>query len=218
MCEASNIAKWFMKKGLDSVPNTFDGNMKLQKLLFFANCISLAKNGKPLFTDPILAFENGCVIESIRQRYKNDYATFKSDSEKYNPDFSKEEYDVLNLTADIFGDLSAKELSELNHSFDFWKKAFDRSKGPDGYKCKEKSIISQDDIMPELPKIQQVLAAHKENTAKGMRFESVNGIKFYYSPAFDLNDDIISRLDEFSRTADEKAYTVYQENGDLVIY
>lgn len=218
MCEAINVAKWFLKKGLDTIPNTIDGNMKLQKLLFFANCISLAKNSKPLFKDKIMAFKNGCVVETVRQRYRNDYKTLKIDSEKYNPDFSEEEYKVLNLTANIFGDLTAKELSELNYSFDFWQNAFNRSKESNGYKSKEKSVVSTNEIMSEISKIQDMIKAYEENNLTDMNIESINGVKFYYPKGIVLNEDVEAKLIDFSMSAEDKSYTFYFDNGNLVIF
>ena len=43
-----DYAKWLMDNNLDNPRNTFKGNMKLQKLLFFAQLISPAKNKKRL--------------------------------------------------------------------------------------------------------------------------------------------------------------------------
>ena len=59
MSNALDFAKVFLKRGLDTNRDTYDGNMKLQKLLFFSNLVSIAEKGKPLFTDPIYAFANG---------------------------------------------------------------------------------------------------------------------------------------------------------------
>lgn len=41
MSNAINYAKYIIRNGLDTNHNTYDGNMKLQKLLFFADYISL---------------------------------------------------------------------------------------------------------------------------------------------------------------------------------
>ena len=60
-----------------------------------------------------LVFKNGCVIEKVRLRYRNDYVAFKRDSDLYQPDFSEKEYRILKLIVDIFGYVSAKELSEI---------------------------------------------------------------------------------------------------------
>lgn len=60
--EKTNVldyTKWFLENNLDTPRNTFKGNMKLQKLLFFAQLISLTKNNKLLFDEQFCAFENG---------------------------------------------------------------------------------------------------------------------------------------------------------------
>ena len=79
-----------------------------------------------LFNDDILAFKNGCVVEKVRLRYKNDYYGFKRDSDLYEPDFSEMEYRTLNTVMAIFGNASARELSMINHTFAFWKEVVKR--------------------------------------------------------------------------------------------
>lgn len=70
MRDVYDFAKFFIKNGADSSPNTYDGNMKLQKLLVFADLANIAEYGEPLFGDQVLAFKNGCVVEKVRLRYK----------------------------------------------------------------------------------------------------------------------------------------------------
>lgn len=69
MRDVYDFAKFFIKNGADSMPNTYDGNMKLQKLLFLADLANIAEYGEPLFNDQVLAFKNGCVVEKVRLRY-----------------------------------------------------------------------------------------------------------------------------------------------------
>lgn len=45
-------------------------NLKLQKLLFYAQGFSYQRTGKPLFNDEIEAWENGPVVNSVYQKYK----------------------------------------------------------------------------------------------------------------------------------------------------
>lgn len=45
MRDVYDVAKYFIKNGADSLPNTNEGNMKLQSLVVFANMINVAKNG-----------------------------------------------------------------------------------------------------------------------------------------------------------------------------
>jgi len=217
MANAIDFAKLFIKRGLDTHRNTYDGNMKIQKLLFFANIISLSEKGEPLFADPICAFKNGCVIESVRLRYKNDYANLYSDSVRFKPDFTQDQYDVINLTGELFGQLSAKELSELDHSFSFWHTALERS-NVNEYRNKELSIISLDEMRNELSAIKKVIDSYKTNIAARKFKEVVNGIIFYYDSTMTITDEILEQLESFSFEAEDDAYTIYIDDGNLVIY
>ncbi|MDD2494687.1 MAG: DUF4065 domain-containing protein [Tissierellia bacterium] len=219
MRDVYEYAKYFIKNKLDTNPNTYDGNMKLQKLLFFANMISLATYDKLLFEEPICAFKNGCVIEKIRLRYKSDYNSFYNDSLSFNPDFNIEEYDVLSDTVGIFGELSAKELSEINHSYDFWNKSYKNSVKLNGYRCKEDSIVDIDDMRTEIQKMKLILDAYHQNKIIDQNNEIVNGVKFYYdSKEVEITDELLDELYDFSLSADEDSYTLYIDNGKLVIY
>ena len=218
MSEALDFAKIFIKKELDTHRNTYDGNMKLQKLLFFANFVSLAEKNKPLYNDAIYAFSNGCVVESVRLRYKNDYDNLYRDSLTFNPNFTQDEYDVINLTAELFGGLSAKELSDINHTFDFWSTALNRSIQSDGYKNKELAKISNDEMLNEISKLQVVIEQFKINAANRAFREIINGVNIYYTPDLCMTDEILEQLENFSKEADETSYSVYIEEGNLIIF
>ena len=45
-------------------------NMKLNKLLYYAQGIHLARTGHPLFRDQIEAWQHGPVVPSVYQQYK----------------------------------------------------------------------------------------------------------------------------------------------------
>ncbi len=45
MRDVYDVAKYFIKNDADSFLNTYEGNMKLQSLLAFANMINVTKNG-----------------------------------------------------------------------------------------------------------------------------------------------------------------------------
>lgn len=217
MSSAIDFAKLFMKRGFDTYKNTYDGNMKIQKLLFFANIISLSEKGEPLFTDPIFAFKNGCVVESVRLRYKNDYANLYNDSMCFEPDFTQDQYDVINLTSELFGQLSARELSALNHSFSFWRAALERS-DIGGYRDKELSVVSLDEMRSELSAIKKVIDVYKANIVDRKFKEVVNGVVFYYDSVMTITDEMLEQLEMFSFDAEDSAYTVYIDEGNLVIY
>lgn len=58
MRDVYKVAKYFVKNDADSLPNTNEGNMKLQSLLVFANMINVAEYGELLFDDGVYVFKN----------------------------------------------------------------------------------------------------------------------------------------------------------------
>ena len=71
MRDVYDVAKYFIKNDADSFPNTYEGNMKLQSLLVFANMIYVAEYGELLFDD-VLALKDDCVVKKVRLRYESD--------------------------------------------------------------------------------------------------------------------------------------------------
>lgn len=46
----------------------------------------------------------------------------------------------------------------------------------------------------------------------------INGITFYIANDIDISENIILYLTGFSKTADDDCYSVYLDNGELVVY
>ena len=157
MKDVYDVAKYFIKNDADSFPNTYEGNMKLQSFLVFANMINVAEYGELLFDD-VLALKDDCFVEKIRLSYESD---------KFEQDFSDSEYTVLNMVMSIFKSASAKELSEITHALKFWKE-------PD---CpyKSKSIIHDEDI----DRMKEIVHAYQESSNDVMTREIINGISFW---------------------------------------
>ncbi len=216
MRDVYDYAKFFIKKGADSMPNTYDGNMKLQKLLVLADFANIVEYGEPLFDDQVLAFQNGCVVEKVRLRYKNDYIAFKRDSEVFQPEFSESEYSILNLIMEIFGGASARELSLINHTFDFWKQAYQKGTDSNGFHNKAASVVDMRSQTEDVARMREIISAYRESAADVKAKEVINGVVFYYD-GFLLTDDMINQLEAFSLSADDDAYSVYVDNGRLVI-
>lgn len=217
MRDVYDFAKYFIKNGADSNPNTYDGNMKLQKLLVLADLASIAEYGEPLFEDQVLAFQNGCVVEKVRLRYRNDYYGLKKDSDLYQPDFSESEYAILNLILAIFGKATARELSEINHTFDFWKDAYAKGTDDTGYHEKQLSVVDMLSHPEDIDRMKEIISAYREAAKDAVSSEIINGIKFCYD-GFELTDDLIDKLETFSLSADDDTYSVYLDDGRLVIY
>ena len=127
--------------------------MKLQKLLFFAQLISLVKNDKFLFDDEFCAFENGMVMESVRLKYKNNLQDLLNYQRN---DFSEEDLEVLELTKNIYGGENAE----------YWKKYLSLSNDENDYKNKKKSVVPNRELKKEIDNIKDVLDAYEIMNSK----------------------------------------------------
>jgi uncharacterized phage-associated protein len=120
---AQQIAEWFlsynklMKYERDAEEIT---NMKLQKLLYYAQGASLAINGQPLFDNPILAWPHGPVVESVYRRYK-EYGSNGINAEPPEPiALNDGTQSVLEQVYDVFGQYTAWKLREMTHEEAPW--------------------------------------------------------------------------------------------------
>ena len=55
------------------------------------------------------------------------------------------------------------------------------------------------------------------NTYEDSKCEIINGVRFYFD-GITLTDDMVEYLEEFSLSAEDDAYSMYFDNGRLVIY
>ena len=84
--KAIDVANFFIDL-YNSVPEGQVTNLSLNKLLYFAQGHSLAENGKPLFDEPIEAWQYGPVVPSVyhtfkkhrRSRIPSTYGNYTSD-------------------------------------------------------------------------------------------------------------------------------------------
>ena len=209
MRDVYDFAKFFIKSGADSMPDTYDGNMKLQKMLVLADMAHLARCQQPLFGDDILAFENGLVVEKVRLRYRNDYSGFKADSE--------EEYETLNAVIGVYGHLTARELSDLNHSFKSWRQAYKSGTADNGYHDKRKSVVNFEVFPEDVEAVGRAVKAYRETQRAAPRYEVVNGVTFYYDN-MTITDEVIAELEKFSQMCEDDAYSICRDDGRLVIF
>lgn len=214
MITAANCALYFIKRGLDFPRDTFDGNMKLQKLLFFADMISLAETGNLLFADPVSAYKHGPVVESVREGYKYNHDAFVSDADTFDPaTLSESDRHILDMAAEIYGPLSASALSNLTHEMPCWISAHDQ------YAESGNSVISPDDMIADIDHIRDLVSVTRELMDHPDSKEVINGISFYYDPEeVDMTDDLRDELVEYSKHADDTAFTITYCGDDMVIY
>lgn len=109
--DVANFLVYLMSDSYDDL-----SNMKLNKILYYAQGHYLQKYGKPLFSDRILAFQHGPLIKSVYEKYKPYYDRPISDYDISETDVI--EPDDKNFLLDIarrYGRYTAATLRNMTH-------------------------------------------------------------------------------------------------------
>lgn len=133
MYSALEIAKWFLFKNNAEVQEHEVANddyevyerithLKLQKLLYFAQGISLAIYNKPIFKEKIEAWQHGPVVKEVYSLFstfgRNPIIMPMQDTDEEiitKIEQDKEVIDILNLTYNNFAIYTAWQLREMTH-------------------------------------------------------------------------------------------------------
>lgn len=119
---ARDIAEYFLtfSEELDSGEGI--SNLKLQKLLYYAQGYYLAAFDRPLFQDPIEAWTHGPVVTGVYHTYKDFASNPISPPSNFDPEkIPAETRDFLDEVYDIVGQYSAWKLREMTHNEPPWK-------------------------------------------------------------------------------------------------
>ena len=123
MITALNVSEYFLKGLSDPAQGDIISNLKLQKLLYYAQGIHLVRCNKALFKDNIYHWQHGPVVKSVYKKYKrfNSGALEIPEKIKNLNQFSKKDKDSIALTYNYYGKYSAWLLREKTHQEDPWK-------------------------------------------------------------------------------------------------
>ena len=120
MMPAHDVAKYFVSL-VDEEAGDSITNLKLQKLLYYAQGVSLALNDAVLFTDPIEAWTHGPVVPTVYRRYKQ-HGGESIPVEHVNLElYPADVRELLEEVNDVFGQFSASKLRAMTHSEPPWK-------------------------------------------------------------------------------------------------
>ncbi|MDR0445733.1 MAG: DUF4065 domain-containing protein [Oscillospiraceae bacterium] len=142
MASAFDAAKFFI--GYNQGTEYDDiSNMKLQKLLYYAQGHSLERFGRVLFPEPIEAWEHGPVVRDVYVEYSNNKSAPIPSATK--GDVSRFDRDELNLLHDVYqeyGQYSASKLRDMTHGDGLaWSRVY---KSPEEKRVIEKDLIASD--------------------------------------------------------------------------
>lgn len=169
------VANFFISLGMsESESEDYMTNLRLNKLMYFAQAWSLVLRGKPLFTEPIEAWTLGPVIPSVYHKYKGyGKSQITSIDSQFRLDFlDDEEQQLLFATMAYYGDYSTHGLVDLSHETDSpWAKACDV----------KASVIQPDDICAFFSKKQPLKLLGLNDEIPSVGYHDTNGT--YILPA-----------------------------------
>ena len=127
MVDAKEIAKYFLSKDKEKeLFNTkliklnnrkcYEGNVRLNKYLYFAQTVYLAKFGELLFHENILAYDNGPIVKEVLEKYI--VMQGNKNREIILDDRIKE---FLDKIYEALKDATCQELVEISHEDTAWK-------------------------------------------------------------------------------------------------
>lgn len=123
-----DVADWFVSRAnIEREENFGEGisNMKLQKILYFAQAAHLSLEGSALFSEEIYAWQYGPVVDEVYHAYKGaqrtPIKTTKSDNHK---SLSADITAFLEEIWQLFGKYSAAKLVEMTHAHVPWKSVY----------------------------------------------------------------------------------------------
>jgi uncharacterized phage-associated protein len=124
---AVTIAKWFLAWAED-IEEAHVSNLKLQKLLYYAQGQHLARYGHPLFTEDIEAWSHGPVVASVYHKFKDfskDNIVLAEDDEFSWADVDESTATFLSRVWNTYGGLAAWKLRDMTHQESPWQENFD---------------------------------------------------------------------------------------------
>ena len=118
MAKVQDVARLFIdiaEKEAENEQGDGMSNLKLQKLLYFAQGWYMARYGKPLFDEPMEAWRLGPVVPSVYAEYQRFGKNPIHDAPPAKGAFTREEYDLLMDVVREYWRYSASALINMAH-------------------------------------------------------------------------------------------------------
>jgi uncharacterized phage-associated protein len=121
MPSCHNIADYFLTL-CDEDAGDLISNLKMQKLLYYAQGFHLAMFNEPLFHEPIYAWTHGPVVAEAYARFKQ-YGSgpIPRPTEIDHSAIDVEKWEFLDEVYNVFGQYSAWKLRNMTHDEPPWK-------------------------------------------------------------------------------------------------
>ncbi len=126
MATVFDVADYFLAK-TDPELGDIMTNLKVQKLIYYAQGFSMAILGKPLFGETIEAWEHGPVCPDLYQKYKKNKARpiySKKNLREAGTPFTAKQRKLLDDVYKTYGCFAAWTLRDITHQDTAWHNAY----------------------------------------------------------------------------------------------
>ena len=122
MLTCHDVANYFLARArADDDAGEAISNLKMQKLVYYAQGAALAIFDKPLFAEPIEAWTHGPVVPVLYQRFKAfGSGPIEFDEQVDLAKYDKETREILDEVYDFFGQYSGWKLRNMTHQEPPW--------------------------------------------------------------------------------------------------
>lgn len=131
-----DIADYFLNFAQET--GSYISNLKLQKLVYYAQAWHLALYGEPLFAEDFQAWIHGPVIPALYQKYKS--FGWQPILTKTEPVLPQSKVDFLGEVISEYFACDAYELEQMTHAEEPWSKA----RGPLAQDAVSEAVIEKD--------------------------------------------------------------------------
>ena len=204
---ASQVAKWFIKKNPELSSGYIDGNTKINKLLYFANLFSYAVLNEKMISDEFVAFPNGPVVYSVYRDYRyNGLNRIPSEDIEVDDKFLK----ILEIVNFVYGNKEKEELVEISHEHNLWKdvKEWIPSNPPIVFENAHEDLIE---------KCKNIYKAYEIVDFSNLKKEVIGGNVYYYDKEniSSIPDDILNEL--MDKPLNKEAMFIEEIEGEFVL-
>ncbi|WP_435011414.1 Panacea domain-containing protein [Tundrisphaera lichenicola] len=118
---SQEIANYFLAN-VDEEAGDNLSNLKLQKLVYYAQGLFLAMQGDPLFDESIEAWDHGPVVPGLFRTYQYRGARSIEPPERFEPgDYAPEVRELLDAVLEVYGQFSAFKLMRMTRNEPPWR-------------------------------------------------------------------------------------------------
>ena len=120
MLSCHQVADYFLSLQ-DEESGDLISNLKLQKLVYYAQGVALAVKDSPLFPEPIYAWRHGPVVPELYHKFKAHGSNAIPNSGSFDLSIlSTEDKEILDEVYDVYGQFSGWKLRNMTHQEPPW--------------------------------------------------------------------------------------------------